>query len=242
MSKITVKHFLNKNLKPFISPEGNEYKLYVLIRYINQNTKIKSLIEETFTEDRFNNIESESIYVEWMKKETELVEKTINILESVNYIFDIKTFRQFYDFSCYPIIKNLEDYIKWDYDQRNSFSDNFFHKENYKFNINLLNTLKRIVYNNENYLNNEIYLGLFKNDKTLESLKINQYVVDNSKTDKNNFIIEDNYILKEYDLSEFLKMNLFDRLFRLPEFNILPPTSDKLHILYKTIISWYLDE
>lgn len=242
MSKITVKHFLNKNLKPFISPDGNEYKVYVLIRYLNQNTKIKSLIDETFTEERFNKIESETIFTEWMKKEVELIENTISVLESANYIFDIKTFRQFYEFSCYPIVENLEIYIKWHFEQKISFSPNFFDKENYKFKIELLNSLKKIAYNNGDYLNNEIYLGLLKDDKLLNSFTIKQYVVDNSKTDKDKFIIEDNYTIKEYNLCQFLREYLFDINFKLPKFNILPPTADKMYILYKTIISWYIDK
>ncbi len=57
MGKITVKHYLNTNLKPYIINGENYYSIYVLIRANRQNTKVKSkCFEEYYTESDFEEI------------------------------------------------------------------------------------------------------------------------------------------------------------------------------------------
>lgn len=57
MGKITVKHYLNTNLKPYIINGDKYYSMYVLITVNRQNTKIKSnKFNEYYTENDFNEI------------------------------------------------------------------------------------------------------------------------------------------------------------------------------------------
>lgn len=59
MGKITVKHYLNVNLKPYIINKEKYYSIYLLITVNRQNTKVKSLLfNEYYTEDDFNKIMS----------------------------------------------------------------------------------------------------------------------------------------------------------------------------------------
>ena len=60
MGKITVKHYLNTNLKPYIIDGEKYYKIYVLIRADTQNTKIKSDVSSNeYTETEFEKLINE---------------------------------------------------------------------------------------------------------------------------------------------------------------------------------------
>lgn len=57
MSKITVKHFLNRNLKPYVISGDNYYSIYVLVTANRQNTKFKSiLLNEYYNEKDFEEL------------------------------------------------------------------------------------------------------------------------------------------------------------------------------------------
>lgn len=56
-SKITIKHFLNTNLKPFVINGKNYYSIYILITAKRKTTKLKSLeFSEYYTKEDFNDI------------------------------------------------------------------------------------------------------------------------------------------------------------------------------------------
>ena len=42
MNKITVKHYLNTNLKPYVINGDKYYSIYALVTSHRQNTKVKS--------------------------------------------------------------------------------------------------------------------------------------------------------------------------------------------------------
>jgi len=57
MGKITVKHYLNTNLKPYIINGEKYYSIYILVTANRQNTRIKSVkFSELYTENDFAEI------------------------------------------------------------------------------------------------------------------------------------------------------------------------------------------
>ena len=57
MGKITIKHFLNTNLKPYIINKQNYYSVYLLITAQRKTTKVKSLVfDEYYSESDFESI------------------------------------------------------------------------------------------------------------------------------------------------------------------------------------------
>lgn len=57
MGKISVRHFLNTNLKPYIINGDRYFSIYALITAIRQNTKVKSkAFSEYYTENDFAEI------------------------------------------------------------------------------------------------------------------------------------------------------------------------------------------
>lgn len=57
MGKITIKHFLNTNLKPYVINKKNYYTIYILITANRKTTKLKSLVfDEYYTEKDFEDI------------------------------------------------------------------------------------------------------------------------------------------------------------------------------------------
>lgn len=224
MSKITIKHYLNTDLKPIKSALGNEYKIYFLLRYLNQNTKIKSLIINTFTEVEYLEIEKNKIVQSWQNLEVSLCVNTITALEKCDYTFDIKTFMQFYEFAKYPILENLNNYLEWQKHLHSSDLLNHYNKMNLENLIECFQNLKKIVYNNENFINNEIYFGNYKEVKKLLS-KIKLNIFESVKVENREFedYVNPKYEIKKYSfLDYFVSKIMLELHFRLPEITILP--------------------
>lgn len=82
MSKITIKHFLNTNLKPYVINKQNYYTIYMLITAKRRTTKLKSLMfDEYYTENDFEEIfNSENI------EDIKMIE---NEISSINIISEI---------------------------------------------------------------------------------------------------------------------------------------------------------
>ena len=49
MGKITVKHFLNTNLKPYVINKQNYYSIYVFVTANRKTTKLKSIMLIVFS-------------------------------------------------------------------------------------------------------------------------------------------------------------------------------------------------
>jgi hypothetical protein len=223
-SKITVKHYLNTNLKPVKGAFGNEYKVYFLLRYLNQNTKIKSLISNTFTEDEFSKIEKDDILNEWIKKEIIFCENIIQAIEQCGYTFDIKTFMQFFEFAKYPILENFDEFIKWSNERIKLGQETRYERQNSENYLDCFAKLKKEVYNNKNYINNELYLGSVKEIRKLLKINIELYEVDNKEKDSINYFINPVYNLNKYTFIDFyIEVVLKKFRFKLPNIDILPP-------------------
>ncbi|MFB9121562.1 hypothetical protein ACFFUE_10240 [Bergeyella porcorum] len=82
MSKITIKHFLNTNLKPYVINKQNYYTIYVLITAKRRTTKLKSLMfDEYYTENDF-----EEIFNSENSEDIKMIE---NEISSINIISEI---------------------------------------------------------------------------------------------------------------------------------------------------------
>lgn len=82
MGKITIKHFLNTNLKPYVINKQNYYSIYVLITANRKTTKIKSLIfDEYYTENDF-----EDIFNSEENEDKNLIKNEISAIEIITEI------------------------------------------------------------------------------------------------------------------------------------------------------------
>ena len=82
MSKITIKHFLNTNLKPYIINKQNYYTIYLLITANRKTTKLKSLVfDEYYTENDF-----EEIFNSDSRADRQMIENELN---AINIIAEI---------------------------------------------------------------------------------------------------------------------------------------------------------
>lgn len=166
--KITVRHYLNTNLKPYKIDEDKLYKVYFLMRYKNKNTRTKSLIDEELTEKDYNlriNDPNDILSIR-INNEKKLVERVIGITDKMNLPFEIKLFRDVWDMSVYPIIEKFEKYIDWQSSRIDDFKDlPTFHSTQHSFEhsnliayYNVLNSLKLFVSNSKHSITDELFL------------------------------------------------------------------------------------
>ncbi len=95
MSKITVKHFLNTNIKPYYISGEPYYGVYVLIIVSRQNTKVKSLIfNELYREIDFN----ELLISNEIELEKSIIENFVPLLIEYFNVFDTSLFTSFFNF------------------------------------------------------------------------------------------------------------------------------------------------
>ncbi|WP_370402803.1 hypothetical protein [Tenacibaculum dicentrarchi] len=77
-SKITVKHYLNTNLKPIKENGKNTYPVYVQIIYNSTNFKFKS--ENSFFKYLSKGDLQQKIFTTFLNSELERIKKTVNLL------------------------------------------------------------------------------------------------------------------------------------------------------------------
>ena len=91
MSKITIKHYLNVNLKPYKIDNEDTYNIYVIVSSERVNTKIKSILfSGNYSTKEFDLLDKREF-----KKESEILE---NIVQTTKYIagfFDTNLFTLF---------------------------------------------------------------------------------------------------------------------------------------------------
>lgn len=107
MGKITVKHYLNTNLKPYVINGEKYYSIYILVTANRQNTKIKSAkFCELYTESDFEEIIAESNT--YLKDEIAVITNISNlIIESLGE-FDASFFSALYGFLSNVFVFNLD--------------------------------------------------------------------------------------------------------------------------------------
>jgi hypothetical protein len=79
-SKITVKHYLNTNSKPYIINGISYYSIYILLTAKRQNTKVKSItLNEYYNEADFDDLISSKD-----SEDVNLIENEIGVLENIS--------------------------------------------------------------------------------------------------------------------------------------------------------------
>lgn len=102
MGKITIKHFLNTNLKPYVINKENYYSIYLMITGQRKTTKVKSLLfDEYYSESDFENIFNSNNF-----GDKTLIENEINSVKIICELvttelkeFDTNFLTAFYNFS-----------------------------------------------------------------------------------------------------------------------------------------------
>lgn len=101
MGKITVKHYLNTNLKPYIINGDKYFSIYALVTANRQNTKVKSnAFNEYYTEKDFEEISNpeNSEDYEIIKNEEITIINIANLILSEFETFDTTLFAAIYNY------------------------------------------------------------------------------------------------------------------------------------------------
>ena len=194
MSKVSVKYYLNKNLKG----EADRWPVYIMIIHKRNPQRIVSRLfkGQCYTEKEFASDETAQHIV---KKGTEIIENTYNyICKIYGQEFDIKNYKSTGISTITGVITDpfkdrfLSDDRKTDWKFENI--SNFFDFVNKQLNINIINC----IYNNETI--NSFFdtnraefekLGIVKNEykKQFEGVRLGEYKY-NITSDKDKEIIK----------------------------------------------------
>ncbi|TDE01525.1 hypothetical protein [Flavobacterium sandaracinum] len=112
-SKITVKHFLNTNLKPYLINGVKHYSIYLLLVAFRQNTKVKSItFNEYYSEENFN-----EIFNSTDDFDKDLINNEINAITLISEIvtkelkeFDTAFITAYFKYCTTVSISNLNEY------------------------------------------------------------------------------------------------------------------------------------
>jgi hypothetical protein len=200
MGKITVKHYLNTNLKPYLINGANYYSIYALLRANMRNTKVKSvLFNELYNEDDFNeiinpvNIE----YKELIEKETSILQNITSLTISELSEFDTHFVTAYFNFIPTIDIFQIDDQIF-----SNKKTINFYNEDENATGISLEN-FKLL------HLNKNTHKGISLYDYFSENvqLSLTNYLIDNNC--KTNIAQTVNDINKVYFYQSFDKFKWF---------------------------------
>jgi hypothetical protein len=210
MGKITVKHYLNTNLKPYEMDGEKMYKLYFLLRYNNKNTKIKSLVNAEMTEKEYNERiknDSDTLNIQ-IKNEIIFIEKVVQITEQTKLAFDMKLFSDIWEIATYPIISNFDSYIQWVAYRLKGLTGSeidFYNKQNIEAYYNTLNTLKLYIDNSKYNISDEIFLLQFFDNEFITDYKKyipkkeqKKIIYERKQVNKEDFTDEKDYVSKQY--------------------------------------------
>lgn len=177
MGKITVKHYLNTNLKPYIINGEKYYKIYVLIRADTQNTKIKSDISANeYTEKEFEKHISDKTgeIAKAIKEETKIIRFIVELIKKNGQVFTSAIYTEYakrYKRPFWQWFKELKDELAY-YE---------------KLNCERKNIIKPIQIFHDN-----CYINLsFHYDKLIDEL-----LRDSGQMLSRNFIIRDFYLVQ----------------------------------------------
>lgn len=107
MGKITVKHYLNVNLKPYIVKGENYYSMYIMVIVNRKSTKVKSIsFEELYTEKDFEDIQNEDN--DLLNQEITVIENICELIQDVFRGFDVTMFSSYYSLMKEMFIGNVE--------------------------------------------------------------------------------------------------------------------------------------
>lgn len=220
MGKITVNHYLNTNLKPYLIGNEKYYKVYFLLRYQSKNTKIKSLVNIEVTENEYNEILNDNTNLTniRLKNEVVFVENIIKAIEKSNNIFDFKVFNDYWNLATYPIIERFQEYIKWKFERKFNMDLDFYQQLNVETYENILKEMKLFATENKKLIYDEILFGqLYDKEirkeidchlKKMKKIKIWEIKKQDRENIKVGDIIRIEYEQVEYNTIDFLIDNL----------------------------------
>lgn len=135
MAKITAKHFLNTNLKPYLINKEKHFSVYIALVAYRKNTKVKSItFDEYYNENTFNEIFNSTDEYDINLIENEI--KTLSLITeiAVNILndFDTAFVTAFFKFSS---IINIDSNLEFDKYKRefqiNNISGRFYEIEKF---------------------------------------------------------------------------------------------------------------
>lgn len=131
MGKITVKHYLNVNLKPYVVKGESYYSIYIMVVVNRKNTKIKSVsFEELYTEKDFEDIQNEDN--DLLKQEVRVIENICTQIQDIFGDFDVSLFSAYYSLLNDLFIDGI------DFEGEPVHGEfHFWDKERNKFNLNV---------------------------------------------------------------------------------------------------------
>lgn len=210
MSKITAKHFLNTNLKPYIINGVKHYSIYILLIAYRQNTKVKSItFDEYYNEDFFNEIINSND-----KDDINLIDNEINTITLITEVlteilgkFDTAFITSYFKFTSLVNINNfsytsgqIQDIGKYDFafnivETIQIEKEDFFGRITYTpHEVNLLEHIR------DNFINITLYDYFNKeNQIKLKNIILEQYNID----DIDNFINDYNKAIIYNSFDEF---------------------------------------
>ena len=95
MGKITVKHYLNVNLKPYIVRGESYYSMYIMVIVNRKSTNVKSIsFTELYTEEDFSEIIEEDNFL--LKQEISVIENICSLIVDTFHTFDASLFSLYY--------------------------------------------------------------------------------------------------------------------------------------------------
>lgn len=224
MGKITVNHYLNTNLKPYIVGKERYYKIYFLLRYQNKNTKIRSLVsQDEYTEAEFDAILSDpnDLIKVRIQNEIALIERLITAIEISHIPFDMTVFNDFWQVATYPVLERLNEKIEWLLAVRYAGKPDFYQRLNIETYKEIWNLLKRVVDNNADFISDEIYLAQLYDKRFISiinnklSKKKDQTLYEPSMQTKDK-VIEIVYTPKTMSVIDMLIEELVTQSWRMP--------------------------
>nr|DAX93167.1 MAG TPA: hypothetical protein [Bacteriophage sp.] len=120
MGKITIKHYLNVNLKPYIIRGKSYYSMYIMVIANRKSTKVKSItFGELYTEEDFEDIfEHDNFQI---RQEISAIENICSLILDTFSDFDATIFSLYYS-----VLKDIfMDDIDWEGESYNKFSNDF---------------------------------------------------------------------------------------------------------------------
>lgn len=211
MGKITVKHYLNTNLKSYKINGEDYYSVYILITANRQNTKVKSI--------KFNELYTENDYKELIKENNPNLDLEVSSITNLSTIminvlgnFDTSFFTLLYTSSedkiINPIIESvnyIDMYLVFESNDNGAYELCLSDKELNKFNINITELFQKKQLKRDNADTMTVFYW-FSNKVQIELLK----VIKESKLKVDNHEVRDKinlYIFYSYlnDLSEIFK-------------------------------------
>lgn len=143
MGKITVKHYLNTNLKPYLINGERYFSIYALVTANRQNTKVKSkAFNEYYTEKDFAELTSPDNLedAETIKHEETTIINIVNLLVQEFESFDTTLFAAVYSYYQNIYVFELDFnhcFNQWDKKNLKGKIDLLFQKEKNKMGIGI---------------------------------------------------------------------------------------------------------